>query len=106
MSDSNDNQAAKMANFTDFIDREVKRKKEFIAWQDEWNKRHDGCLQRKEDELRERKDKEEEERKRRAAEILHEKTPEKPPPKGPQPGERNLCFSYLRCRLNLVFFES
>lgn len=65
----------------------MRRKKEFVAWQDEWNRRHDGCLQRKEDELRERKDREEEERRRRTAEILHEKVPEKPQPKGPQPGK-------------------
>ncbi|XP_023311099.1 LOW QUALITY PROTEIN: WD repeat-containing protein 63 [Anoplophora glabripennis] len=68
--------ASKMAAFTAFIDREVERKKMFVAWQDDWNKRHD------------------------AAEILHEKPQEKLPPKGPQPGKRR-TFRWLT---RLVFF--
>ncbi|KAJ8957937.1 hypothetical protein NQ318_001935 [Aromia moschata] len=77
---------SKVRAFNEFLDREVERKKEFIAWQTGWNKKYASWIQAREEAEREAIRREEEARKEKEAQQqLEEAKPERP--KGPQPGD-------------------
>lgn len=93
-----------------FIFSEIQRKKNFLAWQETWNKNNASLLKLREEELKAIAEKEEEAQKKRVAEQADEKVAEKVIKKGPQPGDNVLIFiigkvlSRFRCRVILQLF--
>ncbi|CAG9820637.1 unnamed protein product [Phaedon cochleariae] len=77
----------KRGEFLEFVDREIDRKKQFLSWQEAWNKKNASVLKVREDEQREFIEKEEATQKEKEQEKQDQKVDDKTKQKGPQPGK-------------------
>ncbi|VEN44432.1 unnamed protein product [Callosobruchus maculatus] len=85
--DTSESEGDKVKDFENFINREVNRKKKFLAWQEEWNKKNESFLKLRQEQERELMELDEQAKKAKEAELMEEKAVEVVVRKGPAPGK-------------------
>ncbi|CAH1962918.1 unnamed protein product [Acanthoscelides obtectus] len=85
--DTHESEGDKLKEFENFIDREVNRKKKFLAWQEEWNRKNESFLKIRQEQQRELMEQEEQAKKAKEAELMEAKAVEVVVRKGPAPGK-------------------